>query len=196
MPLFVIPVAYYVVGTAVATGVTVAAWLSSDDWGVDEYRDNMSKTHATILAWHDQLKKTGCWNKLKPELRSQWQNYMTRFGAHWKKGVPSLFVSDDEERTARALIAELPEWAKRFEACGVGEAKDTPFLSRFSQDDMIKIGVGVVVAAFAYRLIKGKPLLQLGEGEEDPRYRCVKFAYKMVRGERKLVCVQWAVERG
>jgi hypothetical protein len=54
-----------------------------------------------------------------------------------------------------------------------------------------------VAGVIAYEAGTGRRAFAgLGEGDPvEPRFRCIKYAYKMVRGERKLVCVQWMVEK-
>jgi hypothetical protein len=134
MPLpLAIPV-FYVVGASAIAGATAAyAWLSREEWSVDDYNSQMERMQQTIQLWQDLgwsnpgKDKNACWRRHENK-RLEWVLFRDRFikfyGEHGKQ---SYYLPDAIERQARDFVRELAGWADWLEAsCGIGMVKPKP----------------------------------------------------------------------
>jgi hypothetical protein len=119
-------------GTAIAAAVS--AWLSNDGWSVGEYNNWMNQMNDTIKAW-DQIgwnyPGTGpkaCWRQ-HPAKRNDFKAFWARFSKHYAAHgqISGFYVSDSEEKPARALMAELAGWGAWLnKACNAEIGNPTP----------------------------------------------------------------------
>jgi hypothetical protein len=105
----------YLIAGAAAAGL-IAEWLTNKDWSAGEYNYWMTTINDTFKQW-DQLGwhrpgdgPNACWKK-HPVKRNEFLAFWARFSKHYKEhGQVSTYVSDSEEKPARAIMAELAAW--------------------------------------------------------------------------------------
>jgi hypothetical protein len=123
----VIPI-FYVVGASAVAGATAAyAWLSREEWSVDDYNSQMHRMDQTIrlwqnLGWSNPGKdKNACWRRHENR-RLEWATFRDRFAKFYgEHGKQSYYLPDAIERQARDFVKELAGWGEWLEAsCGIG----------------------------------------------------------------------------
>ncbi len=109
--LGVLPALPYIIGGSAIVGGAVVSALNTG-WGVQEYAYWMRLMDETLHAWDTSAGAAGCWKKYPAE-RTRWLSFWKRFSLLFGRGIPSTFVSDDEEKAAKLLLAELRDWGTK-----------------------------------------------------------------------------------
>lgn len=152
----VIPLVYVAAIAAVSAGTLVYEWLTKDEWSVGEYNAHMDEMYHTILLWDQIGWKKGCWTDAAR--RARWVLFMNAFGKHYNEHGQintASFVSDSEEKPARALAQQLATWGDELNtSCALDVPSNVPPPKAPTEPlDYLQWGVYAVGAILALQLV-------------------------------------------
>lgn len=153
----IIPLVYVAAIAAVSAGTLVYEWLTKDEWSVGEYNAHMDEMYHTILLWDQIGWKKGCWTDAAR--RARWVLFMNAFGKHYNEhgqisGVS--FVSDSEEKPARALAQQLATWGDELNAsCAIDIPSNVPAPPKAPTEpiDYLQWGVYAIFGILALQFV-------------------------------------------
>lgn len=155
---------FYIIGSSAVAGATAAyAWLSREEWSVEQYNDQMSRMQQTIQLWQDLgwsnpgKDKNACWRRHENK-RLEWAIFRDRFIKFYgENGKQSYYLPDAIEKIARDYVRELATWGEWLAAsCGISSVTPKPPESPEEPTDLgtiLKWGAILVGGVVALQII-------------------------------------------